>query len=75
MSGIEVLRVEACQEPPWYGTVCPVVWGDGGREAPSHPINHSVAKETHDTYRSNGVSVIEIGKRQEAEGRSREVEH
>ena len=26
------------QEPPWYGTVCPVVWEDGGRE-PSYPIS------------------------------------
>jgi hypothetical protein len=25
-------------EPPWYGTVCPVVWEDGGRESPSYPI-------------------------------------
>ncbi len=26
------------QEPPWYGTVCPVVREDGGREPPSYPI-------------------------------------
>lgn len=25
------------QEPPWYGTVCPVVWEDGGREPPLLP--------------------------------------
>ena len=25
-------------EPPWYGTVCPVVWEDGGRKAPSYPM-------------------------------------
>jgi hypothetical protein len=25
-------------EPPWYGTVCPVVWEDGGCEAPSYPM-------------------------------------
>ncbi len=29
------------QEPPWYGTVCPMVWEDGGREPPSHPIQPS----------------------------------
>jgi RNA-directed DNA polymerase len=24
-------------EPPWYGPVCPVVWEEGSREAPSYP--------------------------------------
>ena len=32
-AGFNVLR-----EPPWYGTVCPVVWEDGGREPPSYPM-------------------------------------
>ena len=26
------------QEPPWYGTVCPVVWEDGGSNPASYPI-------------------------------------
>ena len=26
------------QEPPWYGTVCPVVWEDGGGKPASYPI-------------------------------------
>lgn len=26
------------QEPPWYGTVCPVVWEDGGGDPASYPI-------------------------------------
>ena len=25
-------------EPPWYGTVCPVVWEDGGSNPASYPI-------------------------------------
>lgn len=25
-------------EPPWYGTVCPVVWEDGGGDPASYPI-------------------------------------
>ena len=25
-------------EPPWYGTVCPVVWEDGGSDPASYPI-------------------------------------
>jgi len=25
-------------EPPWYGTVCPVVWEDGGGNPASYPI-------------------------------------
>ena len=25
-------------EPPWYGTVCPVVWEDGGSNLASYPI-------------------------------------
>ena len=26
-------------EPPWYGTVCPVVWEDGGSNPASYPIH------------------------------------
>ena len=26
------------QEPPWYGTVCPVVWEDGESNLASYPI-------------------------------------
>ena len=26
------------QEPPWYGTVCPVVWEDGGSNPASYPM-------------------------------------
>ena len=26
------------QEPPWYGTVCPVVWEDGGGDPASYLI-------------------------------------
>ena len=26
------------REPPWYGTVCPVVWEDGGSNPASYPI-------------------------------------
>ena len=26
-------------EPPWYGTVCPVVWEDGGSNPASYPIS------------------------------------
>jgi hypothetical protein len=29
-------------EPPWYGTVCPVVWEDGGREPPSYPVHPQI---------------------------------
>ena len=29
-SGVEVASADACQEPPWYGTVCPVVWEEAG---------------------------------------------
>ena len=29
-------------EPPWYGTVCPVVWEDGG----SNPASYPMKKET-----------------------------
>ena len=25
-------------EPPWYGTVCPVVWEDGGSNPASYPM-------------------------------------
>ena len=25
-------------EPPWYGTVCPVVWEDGGSNPASYPV-------------------------------------
>ena len=28
----------AWQEPPWYGTVCQVVWEDGGGNPASYPI-------------------------------------
>ncbi len=31
--GFNVVR-----EPPWYGTVCPVVWEDGGGNPASYPI-------------------------------------
>ncbi len=26
------------REPPWYGTVCPVVWEDGGSNPASYPM-------------------------------------
>ena len=29
------------QEPPWYGTVCPVVWEDGGSNPASYPMQSS----------------------------------
>ena len=28
--------IKVLREPPWYGTVCPVVWEDGGRKPPSY---------------------------------------
>ena len=29
-------------EPPWYGTVCPVVWEDGGSNPASYPMGVEV---------------------------------
>ena len=29
-------------EPPWYGTVCPVVWEDGGSNPASYPMFRSL---------------------------------
>ena len=37
----ETRRETGQQEPPWYGTVCPVVWEDGGGDPASYPILHS----------------------------------
>ena len=34
----ETRRETGQQEPPWYGTVCPVVWEDGGGDPASYPI-------------------------------------
>ena len=31
-------------EPPWYGTVCPVVWEDGGSNPASYPMQTFCAK-------------------------------
>ena len=31
----EARRETGQQEPPWYKTVCPVVWGDGGGDPAS----------------------------------------
>ncbi|SEO48727.1 hypothetical protein SAMN04490369_11113, partial [Vreelandella aquamarina] len=28
-------------EPPWYGTVCPVVWEGAGGDPGPYPIKHS----------------------------------
>ncbi len=36
----------AWQEPPWYGTVCRVVWEDGGGNPASYPIPPSVRRFT-----------------------------
>src|SRR5690625_4378722 len=33
----------ALYEPPWYGTVCPVVWEDGGSNPASYPITPRAA--------------------------------
>jgi len=30
--------LQAEHEPPWYGTVCPVVWEDGGGNPASYPM-------------------------------------
>ena len=30
-------------EPPWYGTVCPVVWEDGG----SNPASYLIERHPH----------------------------
>ena len=37
-TGNEVRNRVARQEPPWYGTVCQVVWEDGGGDPASYPI-------------------------------------
>ena len=34
----EARRATGQQEPPWYGTVCPVVWEDGGGDPASYPM-------------------------------------
>ncbi len=34
-------RIAMDYEPPWYGTVCPVVWEDGRREPTSYPISNN----------------------------------
>ena len=33
-------------EPPWYGTVCPVVWEDGGSNPASYPMSGRAASST-----------------------------
>ena len=34
-------------EPPWYGTVCPVVWEDGGSNPASYPIFNGSNSDAH----------------------------
>ena len=34
----DVTGLFVLQEPPWYGTVCPVVWEDGGSNPASYPM-------------------------------------
>jgi len=36
---IGIVIFSALYEPPWYGTVCPVVWEDGGSNPASYPIS------------------------------------
>ena len=43
-------------EPPWYGTVCPVVWEDGGSNPASYPIYCSMA--TNKPWRSPQVVTV-----------------
>ena len=39
-------------EPPWYGTVCPVVWEDGGGNPASYPIMQSLCYSLECTLRA-----------------------
>jgi len=45
------------REPPWYGTVRPVVWEDGGREAPSYPM----LTTSRTTFRTSFLEFGELG--------------
>ena len=36
-------------EPPWYGTVCPVVWEDGGSNPASYPMTLLLVPSRHVT--------------------------
>ncbi len=38
-------------EPPWYGTVCPVVWEDGGGNPASYPIRKRLMDISFQTLR------------------------
>ena len=38
IAGIDVMKGHHWQEPPWYGTVCQVVWEVGGGDPASYPI-------------------------------------
>ena len=43
----EQRRFQRFREPPWYGTVCPVVWEDGRGDPASYPIpsNHRIGPQ------------------------------
>jgi len=43
-------------EPPWYGTVRPVVWEDGGSNPASYPMTHAFGNRTgNQVLRSDGT--------------------
>jgi len=39
-------------EPPWYGTVCPVVWEDGGGNPASYPMQKTETANSADPIHS-----------------------
>jgi len=44
-------------EPPWYGTVCPVVWEDGGSNPASYPM---LLVGKYGLFDSHYLKIIEI---------------
>jgi len=48
------------QEPPWYGTVCQVVWEDGGGNPASYPILSFENKYLFETNILTTLRIIDI---------------
>lgn len=44
---LDCVNSKALHEPPWYGTVCPVVWEDGGGNPASYPIQGASRPDPH----------------------------